>query len=697
MAGDINPDSVIQKIDAAFSYMKPKTVKPYTFTQEAPITEPKRITVMGPDAEYLMMAYRFPGANTKDALMLDFMSNVLSNGTAGLLDLNLVLKQKVLEASAGSYALKDYSILFVQGRAQQGQSLEDVEARMREQVQNLTTGNFDESVLKAVINNYKLNLIKEYESNQGRAFSILNVITSNQDWSAVLNKLDAMSQLTKADVVDFAKRNLGENYIAVYKRNGQDTDVQKVDKPEITPVSVNRDDQSNFVKEILAMPATDIKPVFIDFTKDMQKSQVGPVELLSTPNNTNPLFELYYVYNMGTRNNKLLPMALQYVSYLGTQSVSAEDIQKKWYSLASSFNVNASDDQVYVSISGLNENFTESVSLMEDLLKNAQGDNEVLRLLKMDLFKQRTDNKLNKDIINYNGLVNFARYSGKNPFNDALSDSAIQFVTSEQLLSLISSLNEYEHRILYYGPNSASDLAPIIQNLHTVPAKLKPAPKAVMYSYRENKENEIFYVHYEGLKQAQINWNRNAADFDLKLFPLVSLYNEYFGNGMSAVVFQTIRESKALAYSTFSSFSSPNRKEDKFTILSFVGTQADKFTDAVKAMNELHNELPLTEKLFTTAKQSLKQQIASTRILKSKILFSYLAAQKRGIDYDIRSKTYEALNSYKLDDLKQFHSTYYSKKPFTITVLTDKSQVKPEQMNAFGKVKEVRLEEIFGY
>ncbi len=697
MAGDINPDSVIQKLDVAFGYMKPKPVAPYTFVPEDPLTKPKRITVNGPDAEYLMMAYRFPGANTKDALMLDFMSTVLSNGTAGLLDLNLVLKQKVLEASAGSYALKDYSILFVEGKAQQGQSLEDVESRMREQVENLATGNFDESVLKAIINNYKLNLIKEYESNPGRAFSILNVITSNQDWSSVLNKLDAMSQLTKADVMDFAKRNLGENYVAVYKRVGKPEDAQKVDKPEITPVSVNRDDQSAFVKQILEMPSSEIKPVFVDFNKDMQKSQLGPVEVLSTPNNTNALFELYYVYNMGIRNNKLLPIALQYVSYLGTNTMSAEDIQKKWYSLASTFNVNASDDQVYVSVSGLHENFTESVSLLEDLLKDAKPDPEVLRILKMDLFKQRADNKLNKDVINYNGLVSYARYGEKNPFSDAISDSAIEAVTSDQLLALVRALNEYEHRVLYYGPNSSSDLTPILQALHKVPTKLKTAPPAVTYTYRQNAENQVYYAHYEGLKQAQITWNRNAADFDLKLFPLASLYNEYFGNGMSALVFQTIRESKALAYSTFSSFSLPNKKEDKFTILSFVGTQADKFKDAVMAMNELHNELPLTEKLFNTAKQSLKQQIASTRVLRSKILFSYLGALKRGIDYDLRSKTYEALNSFTLEDLKKFHAQYYAKKPFTITVLTDKTQVKPEQMSAFGKVKEVNLKEIFGY
>ena len=99
------------------------------------------------------------------------------------------------------------------------------------------------------------------------------------------------------------------------------------------------------------------------------------------------------------------------------------------------------------------------------------------------------------------------------------------------------------------------------------------------------------------------------------------MYNEYFGNGMSAIVFQTIRESKALAYSTFSSFRIPRKKEDQFSILSYVGTQSDKYKEAIKAMDELHNELPMSEKLFETAKISLKNSISTSRTTKSAIFF----------------------------------------------------------------------------
>jgi predicted Zn-dependent peptidase len=50
--------------------------------------------------------------------------------------------------------------------------------------------------------------------------------------------------------------------------------------------------------------------------------------------------------------------------------------------------------------------------------------------------------------------------------------------------------------------------------------------------------------------QAEIFWVRNADQYNAAETPTVNLFNNYFGGGMGSIVFQTIRESKALAYST---------------------------------------------------------------------------------------------------------------------------------------------------
>jgi predicted Zn-dependent peptidase len=65
---------------------------------------------------------------------------------------------------------------------------------------------------------------------------------------------------------------------------------------------------------------------------------------------------------------------------------------------------------------------------------------------------------------------------------------------------------------------------------------------------------------------------------------------------MASVVFQDIRESKALAYSTYAYFARPGKKEDPFEAGFYVGTLADKLPDAMKAVNDLLTVLPESEK-----------------------------------------------------------------------------------------------------
>jgi hypothetical protein len=67
---------------------------------------------------------------------------------------------------------------------------------------------------------------------------------------------------------------------------------------------------------------------------------------------------------MGSWNNKMLPIAAQYLQFLGTDKLSAEDISKAFYKLASAFNVSAGTENATISINGLQENFGASVTLI---------------------------------------------------------------------------------------------------------------------------------------------------------------------------------------------------------------------------------------------------------------------------------------------------------------------------------------------
>ncbi len=699
MSGDFDPDVVIKKVDHAFSYMQPKPVAPYIFEKEAEISTPIEATVKGPDAEYVNIAFRFPGANSKEALILDFMSNVLSNGNAGLMDLNLVKKQEVLSASAGAYKLQDYSVLFMEGKAKEGQPLEEVKQKMLDQIKLLKSGQFDDDMLVAIINNYKKSVIQQRESNTGRAFGLLDAFTAEVPWDKIVSQTAEMSKITKKDIQEFATKWLNQNYVCIYKRIGKDDLVQKVDKPAITPVEVNREAQSPFLKSISSIPTTVIEPVFVNYDKDIQRSSVkaatNSVPMLSVANKTNTLFTQYYYIEAGSLQNKLFPIAMEYLQYLGTDKYSADDISKKFYTLACDFGVNAGIEESYVYLNGLQDNYDKGVVLFEHLLSQCKPDKEAMKNMIDGLKKKRSDNKLNKNLIR-SGLISYAKYGPHNPFNNELSNEELDQLKAEDLVNILHTLTSYHHKVLYYGPASAAVVSTKLSTLHKLPKTFITATAAKPYTFTTQSSNQVLFADYD-MVQAEIQWFRNGETYTPEKSPVIKMFNEYFGGNMSGIVFQEIRESKALAYSTYAAYGTPTKKNEPFFVTAYVGCQADKMKEAVGGMQELLTNLPKSEKLFANSQTSIKNTISTTRTTKTGILFSYLNAQKKGINYDINEKIYNAAAKFTFTDIDNFFKENISNKPYMLTVLGNDSKMNWVELNKFGPVTKLSLKDIFGY
>jgi predicted Zn-dependent peptidase len=695
MSGDFNPDVMIKKVEATFGYMQNKAVPKYTFQPEQPITTPIAAEVVGPDAESVTIGFRLPGNKDKDVLLADLVGQILTNGKAGLMDLNLVKKQKLLRASASAFTLIDYGILFMQGNPTQGQSLEDVKALMLGEIENLKKGNFDDNLITSIINNQKKIKILATETYGARANDLMDAFTSELDWKEQVAYTDQLSKLSKKDIVAFANKYFQENYVVILKRKGEDKNIIKVDKPAITPVETNRDAQSAFVKQVNNMPATPVKPVWLDYSKDLQKATIGPAEVLYVQNKDNSLFRLRYRFEAGTWNDKKLGLAAQYLQFLSTDKKSAEEITKAFYQIACSFTVSAATEFTTVTIEGLQDNFTKAVTLFEDVLKNCKADEAALKSLKARITKSRTDAKANKGAI-MSGLISYARYGQKNPYNYTMSDAELNGTTADELVTILHNLNNYTHKILYYGPQPLAQFTTGLKTVHTIPATFTAAPAAVKFTNAVQNKNEVLFADYN-MVQSEIRWVRNSETYSADKEPVIDIFNNYFGGGMGALVFQTIRESKALAYSTSANYVIPVKKEDPFFTTAYVGCQADKFNESIIAMNELLNDLPNVAENIKFAREGIKKDIETERITQDGIIFNYLTAQRKGLNDDIRKKIYTAVDKVGYNELKQFHTEYIANKPYTYCVVASEKKLTTEAMGKYGEVKKLSLEEIFGY
>lgn len=702
MAGDFNPDAVITKIDKAFAYMKPRPVTLYNPKPEAPLTAVQTREVTGPTPESVRIGYRYPSGVAKNQAVAIMVDELMSNSAAGLIDLNLNKQQKILGGGSGSQFMKDYGVWSLYGRPKQGQSLDEVKNLLLGEVAKLKSGNFDETVMQSIVNNYKRQQIEAFESNYGRANKLLDafILSGGSAYPDIISLNAQLAAVTKQQVINFANTYLRDNYVVVFKRKGEDKNITKVDKPAITPVEVNREAQSPFLQQVNNMPMSDIQPVWLDYKKDIQRGKAGEgsasnAEVLYVNNPVNDLFRLGYRIPMGTYHSKLLPIATQYLAFLSTDTYSAEAISKAFYNLASTYSVNSSGDYTTVRLSGLQENFAKSVSLLDHLMRHCQPNEKALADLKERMMKLRADTKLNKGAI-MQGLINYAQYGAKNPYNNQLTNDELKALTSAQLIDVLHTLFDFPQQIIYYGPKPLAALGTDLTQAHQMPATFREVPARQAFVQVTQQKPEVLFADYD-MVQSEVFWVRNTSAFDPSTMPTVSLFNNYFGGGMASVVFQTLRESKALAYSTYANYNIPERKDEQYSVGAYIGSQADKFNEAVAGMNELLNVLPESEKLLETAKVGMKKSMQTERILNDAIIYSYLEASERGLDYDARQKTYDALDKLSYADLKTFASTQLANKPYTLCVVASEKRLSPTDLAKNGDVKKLTLNEIFGY
>lgn len=698
LAGDLDFDKTIALIDKYFGGWKPNDQLPtWTKIEEEPITTPVVKEVLGPDAEWVQFAFRFDGTNSEDAKLLRLTDMILSNSKAGLIDLNLKQQQRVIDPTSYAANSNDYSIHMFSGRPREGQTLEQVRDLMLEQIELVKKGEFEDWLIEAVINDLKKSEIRGSESNGSRTNSLVMAFTNDIPWDTYVTRTDALRKYTKEDIVKFANEHYKDNYVVVYKRNGKDENVEKVTKPSITKVPLNRESVSPFHEKIKSNEVEKLQPVYVDYTTDLAKLKMNKdVEVLYTPNKSNDLFTLYYLSDVGTNNNPKIDVAVEYLEYLGTDDMSAEEVQKEFYKLGCTFSVSSSGDQTYVYLEGLNENMDKSIQLFEKLLANPKADEDAKKKMIDGIFKKRDDIKKDKGAIMFSGLMNYGLYGAQSSFTNVVTNKELNDLKSEELIDIIKNFTKTEHRVLYYGPKNEADLIASLNQYHTLPETLKPVPAPVEFKMQDVKEANVYWADYD-MVQAEIMFLSKEQEFSVAQIPIARMFNGYFGGSMASPVFQELREAQGLAYSAGAYYGTAAKKTDNDMFYAYIGTQADKQPEAMKAMLDLLQNFPKSENGFESAQKAILNQIESQRITKASILFNYEAARKKGLDYDVRKDVYEKVQNYTLADVEKFQQENLKNNKYNVVLIGSKDKINFRDLQKYGTVKQLTLDELFGY
>lgn len=693
MSGDFNSDEMIKKIDHAFSYMKPRPLTLYQPDLEKPIDNVKKVEVFGPSSENVSLMFRVDKQNSKESLMLKLIESLLFNGKTGLIDVRLNKEQKVLQAYASLRQMKDYGVFNISAMPKQGQSLEQVQQLLLDQVNSLRNGNFDENIISAIVANKKLKNSEMFMYNSYRADELTNefVLSGGKDWDRTIGAIEEMAKVSKVQIIEFANNFFKENYVVGYKRKGVDKSILKVEKPAITQIETNPTVESNFAKELANKLVKPITPKFINYQSDLNFGKSGIAETITVPNTENNLFRMTYHFDMGTLNERLLPYAVQYLDFLSTSKWTNEAINRQLYDLASSYDLQLGNEFFRVTISGLQENFEKLVQLVDHVFANVVANENALSKMKNSILMSRENKKGNKTAI-MNGLINYAQYGAVNPFNSGLSYEEIKALTSAELIEVLQKLFTYRHTIGYYGPLSGDSFVKQIKNLHKLPPIFtEPAPPR-KFTYQANKSTKVYFTDYN-MVQAEINWVKNDGILDFSKTSTVRLFNNY----ISSIVFQQIREAKALAYSSSASYSATNQIDRKNLMSAYVGSQADKMIEAIQAMDSLLVVLPASKQSFEASKQNLLNVYQTEWLTQDAIIHQYLDDRKKGYRQDARIDQYRTLEKLTWDDVLSFHRERASNGQYQYCIVGAKDKIDKEYLKKLGDFKELTLKEIFGF
>ncbi len=695
LVGDIDFDATIKKVNNTFGKLKEKPVTHPVLPKEEPINGVVTKEVFGPTAESISIAYRSGGVNTKDEIMVTLCDMILANGNAGLIDLNLNQQQLVQQAGCSPTFLNDYGYHSFSGSPKEGQSLNEVKTLILNQIEKLKKGEFDDWMINAVVNDLKKSQLSEYENSTRLASAYFNAFIHHQNWENKVKFLSKLKAVSKQEIMDFANSFYKNNYVITYKRKGEDKSIVKVSNPGITPVNLNREQSSKYMKDFNTIKSEPLKPVYVDYASSIKETKTNNgLQVSYIENETNDLFDLNIIFDMGSDSDKKLGLAVGYLKYLGTDKYSAEELKKEFYKLGIDYFVNAGGEQSYVGLRGLKENLPKGLELLEHLWENAVPNQEAYDKYVQSIAKSRQNNKTNKGQILRSGLMNYGKYGENSRLRNIIKVSELKSIDPKELVSITKDLKNYKQRLFYYGKDIDAAVS-ALNNFHKTAPELKEYPEAMVYMEKETGGN-VYFANYD-MVQTEMMFLAKGEPFKAENMAASTLFNSYFGSGLSSIVFQEIRESKSLAYSAWSNYSTARKKDDSNYVMAYIGTQANKMPQAVDAMMNLMSDMPEAEEQFNAAKEAALKKLAAQRITKSNVFWNYERLQKLGINKDNREDMYNAIKNMEMADLRNFFNKNIKGENYNVMVIGNKKDVNFKALKKLGKLQEMDIDHLFNY
>ena len=698
LSGDFEFDHAIKVIDAFFGNWEAKEIPSPIHYQQASLKAHKDTVVYGKESPEVYLAWKMPGIKHEDIDALEVMDYVLQNGKCGLFDIDVSQKQLLLSARSMLWGGGDYSTYYLVGSPKEKQKLEEVRRILLAEIDKLKNGDFSEELLPAIIRNQKRAELVRLQYNSARVQKFVTAHIYQIPYEDIVNDLARKEKITKEDIVRVANKYFTDSYVCVFKEHNENANPPKMDKPQITPIEMNRERTSEFYDRLMVVPSERIQPQFLDYDKDLSRSLLpNGVELLYRRNTADDLSSLVFIANKGTDQDPYLEFASDMLGYLGTSSLSTDEYQQALYREAAEAYVGSGANESEFFLYGLNESLPAAMALMEEHVLTAKPDDNVLKELVKDHIKAHNDAQKDQYAC-FAQLNQLGIYGTDAQKKRTLLPKQMNKMSSADLLTRLRNLVPAIERVAYYGPLTEQEVKAMLASSRLL-AQADPAkriqPKHV--EKQQVKKAEVLVAPYKANNVfifAYANWGEVYTPKDLAI---IKLFNEYFDGSMGGIVFQEMREARALCYSSWAGYATPDYKGETNYFTKGVMSQNDKLKECILTLDTLCNAMPISQNAFDNAKDALLKQLEKRRIVRDGALWAYINYTDLGWDHDMYEDIYQEVQKLTLDDVIKFQQNHVADRTYRYMILGDPKELDMNFLKTLGPVKKLTLKDIFIY
>lgn len=215
VTGDIDIPQTKEWVEQYFASIPNNVGKPVrNFPQEEPITQTIKATEYDANIRIPAKVYAYvtPKMTDKDAVVFDFISNILTGGNSARLYKKMVEdKQEAMEVFAFNDSQEDYGTYVMVSLPMGNISLEQLGKSMDEEIIRLQNELISEKEYQKLLNQFEKQFVSSNSSMQGIALSLANAYMFHKNTNAVNETLDNYRKVSREDIRRVAKKYLNAN------------------------------------------------------------------------------------------------------------------------------------------------------------------------------------------------------------------------------------------------------------------------------------------------------------------------------------------------------------------------------------------------------------------------------------------------------------------------------------------------------